>query len=112
MFAVFFILLTMAAAFGTLVFAAAITFAFIPALRPWGKAIGAGGLFGALATFCLFALFAVTVEHGREPVFSTVPLVFSAAGFGAGGVFGAVLFGIVRFITLARIQQKNRGAAG
>jgi hypothetical protein len=102
MFAIFFIVLTAAAAFGVVVFAGACALSAVPKLRPWGVAVGAGGFFGALAAFCLFAFFATVVEGGREPIFSEVALVFSAAGFGVGGVFGAALFGFARAVKLAR----------
>jgi hypothetical protein len=100
MFAIAMILLTLAAVFGCLVLIAGCALLFLPKVRRLGIAILCGGLLGASAAFALFAFFVLLVEHGREPLLSQVAGVFSAAGFGAGGIGGAALFVLVRGLRL------------
>jgi hypothetical protein len=98
MFTIAMILLTLAAIFGALVFITGCTLLIAPKLRNLGFTVLLGGLVTATITFALFAFFVLVVEAGRVPLLSQVTAVILAAGFGVGGVLGAGLFVLFRFL--------------
>jgi hypothetical protein len=101
MFEIAVISLTFAAAFGCLVLVAGCALLSAPKFRGLGIAVLVGGFVGAILAFSLFAFFVLIVESGREPLLSRVTGVFVAAGLGAGGAMGAILFLLVRVMRLS-----------
>jgi hypothetical protein len=93
-------LFTLAAVFGCFVLGAGCVMLISRKLRGLGVAVLGWGLLGSLAGFALFAFIALVLEAGREPLFSAVTGVFSAIGFGVGGVCGAACFLLVRGLRL------------
>ena len=110
MFALAIIALLLAAVFGGVVLIVGCLLLISPKVRRLGIAVLFWGVLGAIAGFALFALLALWVEDGREPVISQVAGMISAAGFGVAGTLGGLYFLLVRGLRLPNRWADRRRA--
>lgn len=103
MLAAIFLLLTIAAAFGAAVLVACCVLLVRRRSRAWGLAIVAGGLLGAALMFGAYALYSLFVSSGGVSLVGRSAAVIVAAGFGGGGIIGAVAL-----LFLHLLQSPNR----
>ena len=103
MLAAIFLLLTVAAAFGAAMLVASCVLLVRRRSRAWGFAVVAGGLLGAALAFGAYAFYVLVVASGNEALIGRTAAVLIAAGFGGGGVFGALVLLLVHLL-----QSPNR----
>jgi hypothetical protein len=63
-----------------------------------------------VASFALFVVSVIWGEHGREPLFSQVGVMFAAAGFGIAGATGGIAFLAIRGLRLPNRWADRRRA--
>jgi len=103
MLAAIFLLLTIAAAFGAALLVASCVLMVRRRSRAWGFAVVTGGLLGAALAFGAYAFYVLVLASGNEPLIGRKVAVVIAAGFGGGGIFGALVLLLVHLL-----QSPNR----
>ena len=103
MLSVIFLLLTVAAAFGAALLVASCVLLVRRKYRAWGLAVVAGGVLGAALAFGAYAFYGLVVASGHDVLLGRSSAVLIAAGFGGGGIFGALVLMLVHLL-----QSPNR----